>query len=168
MKNESIESPEFIQACWDLANATYKGKVPQEILDGILRLTPNPNEKSKMLSNTLSAPVSTSATAKVTAAFIYGTLNCEISSQNKYFDGTHWGVGLAGFAATGIIYTAYDNWQAFFDNAKGYHIQCVGAAAGVVQISWFTKGGTPVGQFNGVAGGAGAMEVGGSGSWKNL
>lgn len=163
MNKFEIGSPEFFQACRELANKTYKDKVPQEVLDRILDLTPDV-EKVK---TGLDAPNS-SAKVNVTAAFIYGTVSCEIDSQHKRFDGTHWGIGLAGFAATGIIYTAYNDWQTFFNNATAYHIQSAGVAGGVVQVNWFNGSGIPVGQFDGIAGGAGAMEVGGSGSWKDM
>lgn len=162
MDKYQIGSKEFFQACRELANETYKGKVSQEILDAILALTPDPNNDT----NDLNAPTA-NAEVTVTAAFIYGTVQCKIDSLNKKFDGTHWGIGLAGFAATGVIYTAYTNWQAFFDNATGYHVQSAGVAGGIVQVNWFNASGVPVGQFDGVAGGLGAMEVGGSGSWKN-
>lgn len=163
MDKYEIGSPDFFQACRELTNETYKDKVPQDVLDAILALTPNV-EKAE---DSLEAP-NTSAKVNVTAAFIYGTVYCEIDSLKKRFEGTHWGIGLAGFAATGVIYTAYYNWQDFFSNATAYHVQSAGVAGGVVQVNWFNGFGTPVGQFNGIAGGAGAMEVGGSGSWENM
>ncbi len=163
MDKNQINSKEFFQACRELANITYKGKVSQEILDGILALTPNVDNDA----NALGAP-NANAQVTVTSAFIYGTVQCKIESLKKEFDGTHWGIGLAGFAATGVVYTAYNDWTAFFDNAKGYHVQSAGVAGGVVQINWFNGDGVPVGQFDGIAGGVGAMEVGGSGSWKNM
>lgn len=165
MKNESLESPEFIQACWNLANATYKGKVPQEILDGMLRLIPNPNEKSKISSDDLSVE----STVAVTSAFVYGALHCEISSLRRQFDGTHWGLGLAGLSAAGIICKSPDGtWEDFFNNAVNYFVSCASLVAGVVQIFWFDKSKKPVGSFSGVAGGGGGANVGGSGSWKKF
>ena len=162
MDKIELGSKAFFQACREMAEKTYKDKVPQNVLDGILALTPEPKDNV----NDLGAP-NASAKVTVTAAFIYGTVQCEIESQRKVFDGTHWGIGLGGFGATGVIYTAYNNWQGFFDNAKAYHVQSAGVAGGIVQVNWFNSDGVPVGQFDGIAGGVGAMEVGGSGSWKN-
>lgn len=166
MKNLQLGSKEFYEACRELTIRTYKDKVPQDVLDKIIALGPEPHESAPEQKALLGAP-NAGAKVNVTAAFVYGTIECEISAQKKIFNGTHWGIGLAGFAASGNIYTAYDNWQAFFDNAKAYHVQSAGVAGGVVQVNWFNKNGVPVGQFNGIAGGAGAMEVGGSGSWKD-
>lgn len=162
MNQFQLGSKEFFRACRDLATATYQGKVPQEILDGIVNLVPDGRT-----DGALGAP-NGSATVTVAAAFIYGTVDCKIDSQKKQFRGTHWGLGLAGFAATGILYTAYNRWEDFFKNATGYHAQSAGVAGGIVQVTWFTREGLPVGQFNGIAGGVGALEVGGSGSWENL
>lgn len=165
MNEYQLGSKEFFRACRELAIETYKDKVSQEMLDGILDLTPNPDVNSA--TNGLDIP-NESAKVTVVAAFVYGMVYCDIDSLKKRFEGTHWGIGLAGFAATGMIYTAYDNWQSFFNNTKGYHVQSGGVAAGIVQVNWFNNDGVPVGQFNGIAGGVGIMEVGGSGSWKDM
>lgn len=157
----TLDSKEFAQACKDLARKSFEGKVPQETLDAILALTPVPDKVKK---DALGAP-NTQAEVTVTAAFIWGTVQCTVHG-GKTFDGEHWGLGLAGFSATGVIYTAYNNWDDFYQNATGYHVQCAGVAGGIVQVNWFNNSGVPVGQFNGIAGGVGAMEVGGKGSWK--
>lgn len=165
MKNTEVGSKEFLQTCREMTIKTYKDKVPQDVLDKILALVPEYYEREQR--KLLGAP-NTGAKLNVTAAFVYGTIECEINSQRKRFKGTHWGIGLAGFAATGNIYTAYGDWNSFFNNAKAYHVQSAGVAGGFVQVTWFNNDALPVGQFNGVAGGAGAMEVGGSGFWKDM
>lgn len=158
MKNLQIGSLEFYQACKEATIKAYEGKVSKETLDGIVNLIPNPS--------TNGVSVSCAGDVNLTAAFIYGTVVCELPSKHKTFQGEHWGLGLAGFRATGTFYSAYSSWEAVFDNATFYHVQCLGAAAGIVQVNWFNKDGVPVAQFNGIAGGLGAMQVGGKGSWK--
>jgi hypothetical protein len=64
------------------------------------------------------------------------------------------------------MYTAYDSWDAFFRNVTSAHAQGIAEAGGILQINWFIENGTPVGQFNGAAGGIGVVECGGSGKWQ--
>jgi hypothetical protein len=163
MRNLEVGSKEFFEEQRELTVKTYKDKIPQETLDAILALIPEKHGTE----NELNTP-SSSARVDVTAAFIYGTIDCDIDSLKMEFEGTHWGLGLAGFASSGILYTAYYNWNDFFANAVGYHVQCAGAGGGAVQVTWFTAKGVPAGQFMGVAGGAGAMEVGGKGLWSPM
>lgn len=158
---EKMKSPAFLEQCRELTKKTFEGKVPDEILEKLMSFVPAANALQA------GAVPSVSAKVNVTSAFLYGTVECHVSSEGKRFDGKHWGIGLAGFASTGFLYTAYNNWSAFFSEANSYHVQCAGAAGGIVQVNWFNKNGVPVGQYNGIAGGAGAMEVGGSGHWKD-
>jgi hypothetical protein len=139
---------------------TFKGKIPDEHLETLLRFS----ESAKSL-NALSVPPPVGATVTVGSALIYGFATCEINSLGKKFSGSFWGLGLAGFAAGGFLYTAYEEWDAFFSNAHGFHVQSAGAGGGIVQMNWFNDSGVPVGQFNGAAGGLGVCEVGGKGSW---
>lgn len=163
MKNIQVGSKEFFQEHRELTITTFQDKVSRETLQAILALVPEDNGPGKA-ADTLSVP----ARVNVTAAFIYGTVDCEVDMLKKEFGGKHWGIGLAGFASSGILYTACSSWNGFFVHAAGYHVQCAGAGGGAVQVIWFTSGGVPVGLFMGIAGGAGAMEVGGKGSWKPM
>ena len=66
-----------------------------------------------------------------------------------------------------MMYTAYDNWDAFFKNVTSYHVQGYSEGGGILQVNWFISNGTPVGQFNGAMVGAGGLEAGGPGKWKS-
>lgn len=154
-------SPEFLKQCRELTRQTYEGKVPDEDFKKLMAIVPDENVMKAGDAAPLSAQVN------VATAFFYGTVECVVNSKKKRFSGKHWGFGLAGFGSIGCLYTAYYDWDSFFREAKGYHVQCIGAAGGFVQVTWFSESGVPVGQYNGVAGGIGAMEVGGSGEWKN-
>ncbi len=105
------------------------------------------------------------ATANVKIA-IWGKLDVEPDGQPWRYHNTIWG-GPAYFgSAVGFMYTAYSSWDAFFRNVTGCHVQGVDVGGGVLQVNWFISNGTPVGQFNGAAGGVGLVEAGGSGKWE--
>lgn len=115
-----------------------------------------------------SAPV-LSAKADIIFVVFYGNLTVKVLAdpyKHKYFDVDTWGLGATGGAAVGMMYTAYDNWDAFFKNVTSYHVQGLSDGGGFLQINWFIKNGTPVGQFNGGMAGAGGIEAGGAGRWK--
>jgi hypothetical protein len=110
------------------------------------------------------APIGATVTLKIA---VWGKLLVEPDKQPWKYDNTVWG-GPAYFGSSvGFMYTAYDSWDAFFRNVTSCHVQGVDAGGGVLQVNWFIGNGTPVGQFNGVAGGAGAVEGGGAGKWSH-
>ena len=109
------------------------------------------------------------AKADIIFALFYGNLTVKITTdsyKNKNGDVDIWGIGAAGGTSIGMMYTAYDNWDAFFMNVTAYHVQGVAEGGGFLQVNWFISNGTPVGQFNGAMGGAGALEAGGAWKWK--
>ena len=104
------------------------------------------------------------ATADVNIA-IWGKLKCNPDGQPWKYGITVWG-GPAYFGSSiGFMYTAYDTWDAFFQNVTSAHAQGIASGGGILQINWMNGDGTPVGQFNGAAGGIGLLECGGSGGW---
>lgn len=112
-----------------------------------------------------SAPAPIGATASLNIA-VWGKLGCEPDGQPWKYDITVWG-GPAYFgSAVGFMYTAYTSWDAFFRNVTSAHVQGIISGGGILQINWFNASGTPVGQFNGAAGGIGLVEAGGSGKWQ--
>ena len=114
------------------------------------------------------APV-LSADASILAYLIYSQVTCRPTDPpyNVWgFNASAWGVGAGGGTSKGIMYTTYNNWDAFFRNVAGYHVQGIAELAGILQISWFNGSAVPVGQFNGVLAGAGVFEFGGKGTWK--
>jgi hypothetical protein len=115
----------------------------------------------KASSTAVPAPIG--ATANVNIA-IWGKVHCEPDGQPWVFDTSIWG-GPAYFGSSiGFMYTAYESWDAFFQNVTGVHVQGVISGGGILQINWLA-GQTPVGQFNGAAGGIGVLEAGGDGRW---
>ena len=111
-----------------------------------------------------STPPAIGATASVDIA-IWGKARCSPDSQPWLYDNTIWG-GPAYFGtSTGFMYTAYDSWDAFFKNVTSCHCQGIAEGGGILQINWFNASAVPVGQYNGVAGGIGLLEAGGSGGW---
>lgn len=110
------------------------------------------------------APAPIGATASLNIC-VWGELSCTPADQPWIFDRYVWG-GPAYFgAATGFLYTAYDTWDQFFQNAASVWAQGVATGGGVLQITWFNGDGTPCGQFNGVSGAAGLVECGNKGTW---
>jgi len=110
-----------------------------------------------------------SAKADIIFALFYGNLTVKVNTDpysNKSGDVDIWGFGVAGGTAIGIMYTAYDNWDAFFNNVTAYHVQGIADGGGILQINWFISNGTPVGQFNAAFAGAGGLEAGGAWTWK--
>ncbi len=132
-----------------------KGRVKDEEVDRFLAAT---------ASSSVPAPIS--ATASLTFAAIYGVVKCEPRDKPWKFEADVWGIGGAAIQSVGLIYTAYESWDAFFTRTTAFHVQGIAEAGGIFQINWFNKDGTPIGQFNGAAGGIAVFEAGGSGKWK--
>ena len=111
-----------------------------------------------------SEPGALGATASVNI-FIWGKVKCYPEAPWHY-DTTIWGGPAASIESVGFIYTAYRTWDDFFRNVTGVWAQGISEGAGILQINWFADG-TPVGQFNGLAGGIGLLEAGGEGKWQH-
>jgi len=117
----------------------------------------------------VSAAPALSAKADIIFAAFYGNLTMKILAdpyKKKYYDESVWGAGATGGTAVGIMYTAYNNWDAFFKNVTSFHVQGIAKGGGFLQVNWFISNATPVGQFNGAMGGLGLLEAGGPGKWK--
>ena len=128
----------------------------------------NEKEVKRFLEKTASSevPAPISATASLTFALFYGVVKCEPRGQQWLFDEDVWGVGAAAISSVGLMYTAYNTWDAFFRNTTAFHVQGITEGGGIYQINWFNSSGTPIGQYNGAAGGIAAFEAGGAGKWK--
>ena len=125
-----------------------------------------PSEIQKFLDKAASpqTPSPIGATANVDIA-IWGKCKCDPDGQPWRYDNSIWG-GPAYFGSSiGFMYTAYDSWDAFFQNTSSCHVQGIASGGGILQINWFNRDSVPVGQFNGAAGGVGLLEAGGSGGW---
>ena len=107
-------------------------------------------------------PIGATADLKIA---VWGKLKCDPDGQPWKYDITVWGGPAYIGGAVGFMYTAYTSWDAFFTYVTSAHVQGVDVGGGILQINWFNKDGTPVGQFNGAAGGVGLVEAGGSGGW---
>ncbi|MEM6793352.1 MAG: hypothetical protein AAF725_05190 [Acidobacteriota bacterium] len=97
--------------------------------------------------------------------FVWGVLHCEPYDKPYSFDAEVWGAGASAVESVGFMYTAYTEWGPFFRDTTAFHVQGAAVEGGVLQINWFRKDGLPIGQYNGVAGGIGAFEAGGAGTW---
>ena len=133
----------------------FKGKVKDDEVNRFL---------DAIASSAVPAPIG--ATASLTFAAIYGVVKCEPRGQPWEFDADVWGVGAAAISSVGFMYTAYENWDAFFSLTTAFHVQGIAVEGGIFQINWFNESGVPIGQFNGAAGGMAVFEAGGSGKWK--
>jgi hypothetical protein len=112
------------------------------------------------------APAPIGATVNLKLA-VWGKLLVEPAGQPWKYDHTVWGGPLYLGSSVGFMYTAHDSWDAFFKNVTSRHVQGVDVGGGILQVNWFISNGTPVGQFNGVAGAIGLVEGGGSGKWEH-
>jgi hypothetical protein len=106
------------------------------------------------------------ATGSIWATVIYSGMKCEPTGVPYYYEEGGWGLGLGIVTTGGILYTAYTTWDAFWRETAGYHAQGISEGGGILQFNFFNGSGVPVGQFNGVAGGIGAFEFGGTGRWR--
>jgi hypothetical protein len=167
MPIELLKDAQFLRACKENSVKTLKNIVPEKDLEQLLRHLPDPSREASNARSAggLGVPSPIGANVNFALAFVYGTITCDPSGQPWQYSATVWGFGLAGFGSTGFLYTACDSWDAFFRSAAGYHAQGGGAAAGVVQATWFNGSGVPIGQYNGVGGGLGVFEAGGKGGW---
>ncbi|WP_116131312.1 hypothetical protein [Tropicimonas sp. IMCC34043] len=146
-------------------------------IDALGRLKGVDLDAARTLPKTLeasSAPV-LQATANIIHVVIYGDLTVRVQTDPyKHFEYhvSSWGLGTAGGTALGFMYTAYNSWEAFFANVTSYHVQGIAEGRGILQVTWFTPNGSPVGQFNGAmprdAGIECGIEGGGPGKWKNV
>lgn len=131
----------------------------------------NPKEVenfSERLAASSAKPLS--ARASIIFVAFYGKLTVDslpAPYSNQRFEVDSWGLGATGGTSIGIMYTAYNNWDAFFANVTSYHVQGIADGGGILQVNWFIANGTPVGQFNGAMAGAGGLEAGGPGKWKS-
>lgn len=121
------------------------------------------------LEGTVPAPLGTKAS--LIFAAIYGNVTVQPTSggyENWIFDNSFWGIGAEGGGSIGFMYTAYDNWDAFFNNVTSFHVQSYAEGGGILQVNFFRGDGTPVGQYNGALAGEGVVEGGNAGKWKKV
>lgn len=140
----------------------------QEAMIKALKQRRSADEVQEFLNRAVSATVPSpiGATATVNIA-VWGKVQVDPDGQPWKYDATIWG-GPAYFGSSvGFMYTAYDAWDAFFQNVTSVHVQGIVSGGGILQVNWFNSSGLPVGQFNGVAGGIGLLEAGGSGKWQH-
>jgi hypothetical protein len=114
-----------------------------------------------------SVPAPLGAKADLIFGAIYGSVTVKPTSAytNCVFDNSFWGVGAVGGSSIGFMYTAYDSWEAFFRETRGFHVQSIASGGGILQVNFFNGSGVPIGQFNGAMAGAGGVEGGSKGTW---
>lgn len=119
----------------------------------------------------LGVPAPITCNGSLYFAVLYGVVHCQPTDPATYpwtFDQDSWGIGVSAGSGAGLLYTAYDSWDAFFRNTAGYHAQGIAEGGGILQINFFNSDAVPIGQYNGVAGGIGVFECGNSGTWRHL
>ncbi len=160
MSVDLISNQDFMQVSREAAISSLQG----DVLQGKIAK----NEMTSFMDSIgkAGAPAPIGATASLTFALFYGVTKCEPRDQPWIFDVDTWGIGGAAISSVGFMYTAYENWDAFFRNTTAYHVQGIAEGGGIFQINWFNSSGTPIGQFNGAAGGISVFEAGGGGKWK--
>lgn len=141
----------------------------REATEGLLGRALKPDAVKNFI-NQLAAPAAAPAIGAQTwiALAIGGTIITQPSDMRTYpWEYRHviWGGPVCVATAVGLMYTAYDNWDAFFQNVTSCHAHGVTGGGGLMQVNWFRADATPVGQFNGVSAGIGAFEAGGAGKW---
>jgi hypothetical protein len=113
-----------------------------------------------------SAAPAIGATVELNIA-IWGKLLVDPDGQPWKYDCTVWG-GPAYFGkGVGFMYTAYNAWDAFFQNVTSCHVQGIAEGGGILQVNWFISDATPVGQFNGAFGGIGLVQAGAGCKWQH-
>lgn len=159
-----MKDEKFVEACKQATLTALKGKVDEHELN---KFVENVSDEQLLKSATraVGVPGPVEAKGETYTVLVYGYVKCTPTHLDHVFEANHWGLGLAGLTSYGTMYTAYESYDALFRNTTGYHAQGVAEAGGIFQITWFNKDAVPVGQFNSVAGGIGAFEVGGKGKW---
>ena len=145
----------FMEAAKTATLKALKGKVKEDKVKGFL---------DSIGKAEVPAPIG--ATASLTFVLFYGVVKCEPNEKPYIFEHDVWGVGGAAVSSDGFMYTAYQNWDAFFRQTTAFHVQGIAEGGGILQITWFNKDGLPIGQYNGIAKGIGVFEAGGAGTWK--
>jgi hypothetical protein len=158
------QAPEFVKTIRNATNKALKGKVSEDDIHKLLSSMGEETTEAGMLKG-IHVPSPAEATAELYTIAVYGYVKCSPTHLPYYFEANHWGIGLAAMRCYGFMYTAYENWDALFNETRGYHAQGIAEAGGILQITWFNGKHQPVGQFNAAAGGIGVFEVGGSGRW---
>ncbi len=161
MSNQIVQSSEFLQACKDATQSALAGKVKDSDIKAFLNRMPE-----GMKATTRGAPSPAEAKGETYTVVLYGYVKCTPTHLDYEFEANHWGLGLAGMASYGFMYTAYEKWDGLFSETRGYHAQGIADAGGILQFTWFDGKHLPIGQFNAAAGGIGVFEVGGEGRWK--
>lgn len=159
MLDNFVPDEEFLKISREASEKAFGGVVDPQELEKFLNGMQGDTE-------TLSIPSGEEAIAELYTVGIYGYVKCTPTKLDHLFEANHWGLGLNACKAYGVMHTAYENWGGLFRETRGYHAQGITKGGGILQITWFDGKARPVGQFNAVAGGIGAFEVGGKGRWK--
>ena len=140
----------------------FKGKLKDNEIQSFLEATTGSKTTAAI---TAKVPAPITATGSLYFIAIYGVISCKPSHEPYYFEESSWGIGATAMSAGGVLYTAYERWDDFWNLTTAYHAQGIAEAGGIFQINFFNNKAVPIGQFDAVAGGIGVFECGGSGKW---
>ncbi len=155
ISDKQISVQQLAEVADNATREAFKGKLEEKEVNEFLESIRGVN-----------APAPISATGSIIFVGVFGEVVCEPMDKPYKFKQKSWGLGAAGVSSVGLLYTAYNNWDAFWRNTTSYHAQGVADAGGIFQINFFNKKGVPIGQYNGPAIGIALFEVGGAGKWK--
>lgn len=169
-----VSAPEIVKPNFEVVQAAtwkaFKGKMKDEVIQSFLDATTGRDESApaKLKAGTLAtvkAATPMKATGSLYFALLYGVISCKPFHSPFVFEESSWGIGATAMSSGGVLYTAYEQWDDFWNLTTGYHAQGIAEAGGIFQINFFNKQCVPIGQFDGVAGGIGVFECGGRGKW---
>lgn len=108
------------------------------------------------------------ATGQVYVAGFFGIVKCTVDSDKKLFEAYTWGIGGSIFTSGGVLFTAYNSWDDFYNETRFYHAQGGSYIGGIFQITFMDKDHNLIGQYNSIGGGYSLFETGGGGRWKSI
>lgn len=169
-----VQTPDIVKPNLEVVQAAtwraFKGKLNDEVIQNFLDATTG-REAAARTQLKVGAPAAVKvatpmkATGSLYFALLYGIISCKPFHSPYCFEESSWGIGATAMSSGGILYTAYENWDDFWKLTTAYHAQGIAEAGGIFQINFFNNKAQPIGQFDGVAGGIGVFECGGSGKW---
>lgn len=180
-ENSIVTSPTpSIDDVKSLTRKTFEGKVSSESLDAFLSSLEAQYPASSAETGAVdvtgegieAAKFSLSqdtriATGSVYVAGFFGIVKCTVDSDKKLFEAYTWGIGGSIFTSGGVLFTAYDSWDDFYNETHFYHAQGGSYIGGIFQITFMDQHHNLIGQYNSVGGGYSLFEVGGGGRWKS-
>ncbi len=146
MIEQEIQNSAFVETCKNATIEALKGKVSDEDIAHLLSFMNGDTVLSEKGATSDSGPGPQDAKTELYTIGIYGHVKCTPTHFPYEYNANHWGLGASVMTTYGIMYTAYNTWEAFFRETRGYHAQGIAKGGGILQITWFNGKGTPIGR----------------------